>query len=241
MQNVSEEARNYRPIITHVHHSIVCAMSAHAIKGGIPTLFRSYESLHNRAPDCTIVEAVRATTARPGVFKPVNIEDHGVQLPYIDGGLGCNNPTACMLDEAKLIFPDRYAGCVISVGTGQSETASVPIPGWIQRVLTDTAIKAMKSIATDCDRVAQDMYSRFQDTSSVYFRFNVEQGLQRIGMSDFNRLSEVVAHTRQYNKQAEVNWKLNSAAVAAALGNELVATDRLGQYTTTFWLLLCLT
>jgi hypothetical protein len=210
-------------------------MSAHALKSGTPTLFRSYESSNNRAPDCTIVEAVRATTARPGLFKPVDIEEHGIKLPFVDGGLGCNNPTACMLDEAKLIFPDRYVGCIISVGTGQSETASVPIPAWMPRGLTDTAIEAMGRIATDCERIAQDMYIRFQGTSSVYFRFNVEQGLQRIGMSDLNRLSEVVAHTRQYSQQAEVNWKFTSAAVAAALGNELVATDQLGQYKPPFF------
>lgn len=207
---------------------VVYAMSAHSMIGSLPTLFRSYESAINRAPDCTIVQAVRATTARPGIFKPVEIDDHGIKLSYVDGGLGCNNPTARMLDEVKLIFPHRHAQSIISLGTGQIHPASVPNPGLIQRVLPTQATEAMERIATDCERTSQEIDKRFQHVPGVYFRFNVDQGLQDIQHSDFGELPEVAAHTMNHHQKADVNLMLDRATTVAIEGKEMVATEQLG-------------
>ena len=49
---------------------------------------------------------------------------------------------------------------------------------------------------------------RFSDTPGVYFRFNVEQGLQAVSLSDWERLADVEAHTRQYLRLGDVELKL---------------------------------
>jgi predicted acylesterase/phospholipase RssA len=192
------------------------------------TLFRSYESFINQAPDCTIVQVVRATTARPGLFKSVDIEDHGIKLSYIDAGLGCNNPTARMLDKSKLIFLDQPVGSIISVGTGQTQAASIPTPSRIERILLNNTARATESIVTNCERTAQEIQGRFQNVPGVYFRFNVEQGLQNIDMADLGKLSVVAAHTMQYNQRAEVSSNMKLAAQATACGSEPITAAQIG-------------
>lgn len=202
-------------------------MSAQSMIGSLPTLFRSYEATKNRAPDCTIVEATRATTAKPGIFKPVEIKDHGIKLSYIDGGLGCNNPTARMLDEVGLVFPNRHAQSIISLGTGQTHPSRVSNPGLIQRMLPTQIASAMEKIATDCERTSHEIDTRFQHVPGLYFRFNVDQGLQDIEHSDFDKLSEVVAHTTSHNQKVNVDLLLDRAIAATIQGKEMVPTAHL--------------
>ncbi|KAF8599735.1 FabD/lysophospholipase-like protein [Ceratobasidium sp. AG-I] len=193
----------------------VCAMSAHNMNALIPTLLRSYDIGDNQGPDCTIVEVVRATTACAGLFKPVFILQDSVMVPYVDSGLGCNNPTAPMLVEAERLFPGAYAACIVSIGTGHPQTISMPVhPNTIQRLLCPKMIQVLKGIASDCERTADEMAHRFRHVNGLYFRFNVDQGMQSIGLSDWEKLSEVVAHTRGYMQGPEVATRRNNAVSA---------------------------
>ena len=72
------------------------------MNANIPVLFRTYQSREIH-PDCKIWEAARATSATPTLFKRIEI---GGQ-PFIDGGLGHNNPSRLLLDEAKGLFGSR--------------------------------------------------------------------------------------------------------------------------------------
>ena len=56
--------------------------------------------------------AVRATTAAPTFFVPVQHED-GL---FCDGALVANNPTAIALQEAKQLFPGVPIETVVSIG-----------------------------------------------------------------------------------------------------------------------------
>ena len=71
--------------------------------------------------------ALRATTAAPTVFKPVKM---GGEL-YCDGGIGCSNPTALALHEARMIWPNQPIELVVSCGTGAFvEESTAPRIGW---------------------------------------------------------------------------------------------------------------
>ncbi|KAG9121167.1 hypothetical protein FRC07_002990 [Ceratobasidium sp. 392] len=70
---------------------------------------------------------------------------------------------------------------------------------------------AMKYIATDSERVAQEMERRFEDTENIYFRFSVDQGMQEIELNDWTRLDEVLAHTQAYMRQRETDHKMDRA------------------------------
>jgi hypothetical protein len=141
--------------------------------------------------------------------------------------MGCNNPIVQVLEEAELVFPDRRVACVISIGTGQARTLAIPRPGWLQQVLPLDVVKAICGIATDCEQKAQEIARRFQGLPNVYFRFNVEHGMQSIGLAQWERLDEVVAHTGQYMRMLDVDQKLDAAVAAVQIRQATVPTAQI--------------
>jgi predicted acylesterase/phospholipase RssA len=128
-------------------------------------------------PDCSIWQACRATSAAPTFFPSVTIDSQ----QYVDGALGYNNPIRPLLDEAFRIWGDKRAiGCIVSIGTG------VPRLGIVGEGAT--LAKTLKEMATDAQTVANEfkneMTSRYGPDQQVYFRFNVERGLEVLGLEE---------------------------------------------------------
>ncbi|KAG8678835.1 hypothetical protein FRC08_017442 [Ceratobasidium sp. 394] len=96
--------------------TMVFAMSQHNLNAGIPRIFRSYQGISNQMPDCTIWGALCASTAYPELFKPIDIGEAYLKESFVDGGLGCSNPTAHVLAETKALFPGRRVSTVICIG-----------------------------------------------------------------------------------------------------------------------------
>lgn len=190
-------------------------MSAHNMNAGLPCAFRTYPANANAMPDCTIWKALRASTAHPELFKSIEIEELGVGQHYVSGGLGCNNPTAQMLKEAVILYPDREVGSIISIGTGHARTIQISKPSLFERLLLAGALTASRAlgvaheIATDNERVAQEMADRFSDVKGLYYRLNVDQGMQSIEPSEWEKQSEVAGHTMAYMREKETNRLLD--------------------------------
>jgi len=191
----------------------------------IPVLFRSYLS-HETHSGCKIWEAARATSAAPTFFKHIKI---GNKQPFIDGGLGCNNPTKLVLDEAKVVFPSRQIGCLVSIGTGQAEIISIKKSGFLQQLVPLDVIEALKAISTDCEATHEQMLLLFANLPNIYFRLNVEQGMQGIKLSEWEKLANVEAHTALYMKKKEVNEKLTLAVNAIKFPKAQVLIQQLGR------------
>ena len=188
---------------------------------GIPVLFRTYPVPKNETVNCTIWEAARATLATPAFFKSIEIGGLGARQPYADGGVRLNNPTAQVLREAESIFPGRPIACIVSIGTGQMDMTSITeLPSWQQ--VPAHVIKTMVAITTDCDTVSQDMAQRFKSIPDLYFRFNVNQGVQDISLAHWDRLSEVAAHAQQYLKLQEVDQRTEVAVKAIRRQRQVV-------------------
>jgi len=83
-------------------------------------------------------EAARATSAPSTFFERVEI---GRAQPFIDGGVGRNNPSRVVLDEANTLGT-RPIGCLVSIGTGQFETISIGRPGFFQRMIPTDIISS---------------------------------------------------------------------------------------------------
>ena len=183
-------------------------MSAWNMNGKIPRLFRTYQAPKYPSPKCKIWEAGRATSAWPLFFENISIDGE----PYVDGGMGCNNPVQQVLQEAKLIFPHRHVACIVSIGTGHGRTISIPgsRPGWFQRTLPRQVVNAMREIATDCEGNAEAAARDFASTPGIYFRLNVDQGMQEVGIEQWEKLDMVRAHTGQYIRMAEVDLRLDN-------------------------------
>lgn len=208
----------------------VVAMSKRNMNAGIPAIFRTYQGPSNQTPDCAIWQALRATCAHPDLFKSIRIGSSGVQEAFVDGGIGCSNPTAQLLSEARMMFPGRHISAIISIGAGHVRTIQIPKPSPFQRILPLNFLLATKAIASDSERTAQDMATRFEAVPDFYFRFNVDQGTQDVGLGDKERLDEVAAHTTAYTRLVETNRRLDYAAKAIVGRRPIVPSGSLGMY-----------
>ncbi|KAK0446049.1 acyl transferase/acyl hydrolase/lysophospholipase [Desarmillaria tabescens] len=185
-----------------VCRTFVCAMNAHNMNATTPVLFRTYKHPKEVPKNCMIWQAARATCALPLLFKPIEIGSGSIKQPYIDGAMGRNNPAQIVLEEAKTVFHGREIACLISIGTGHPQTMAIPPRS---RFLEYGVMQTMQRIATDCLYTAQLLEQQYRDTPNVYFRLNVEQGMQDISSGQWERLSEVQAHTEQYLKDERVD------------------------------------
>ncbi|KAJ7808446.1 acyl transferase/acyl hydrolase/lysophospholipase, partial [Mycena olivaceomarginata] len=176
----------------------VCAMNA--TNTSLPVLLRTYNTPDHPAMDCTIWQAGRATSAAPTFFKQVKIGCPGMEEAFLDGGMGHNNPTAALLLEAKVLFPDKQIACIVSLGTGQPHTINVLKPSLMNRLIPLDVIKAIQKIATDCEKEHQSLSHRF------------DGGMQDIQLNQWEKLGDVVANTRQYMQSQPVENQLADAA-----------------------------
>jgi hypothetical protein len=116
---------------THINLRVVCVAPEDNMLAGVPVRLRTYPVDRNNVPDCTIVEAVRATFAVPGLFKHVVVTElGGIKVSY--AGLGSHNPTGLLLDEVALVFPDGHITCVMSIGAGHMKKTGTPLLGYSQ-------------------------------------------------------------------------------------------------------------
>jgi len=203
--------------------SFVCARNALNMNANIPVLFRTYPSRETHS-GCKIWEAARATSAAPAFFKRIEI---GRGQPFIDGGLGRNNPSRVVLDEANTLFKTRPIGCLVSIGTGQAEIISIKKPGFLQQALPTDVIEALKAMSTDCEATHEDMRRLFANLSNTYFRLNVEQGMQAIGLSEWEKLANVEAHTTQYMKRKVVDEELTLVVNAIRFSSTKLTIEQL--------------
>jgi len=199
-------------------------MNAYNMDANIPVLFRSYESLEPHS-NCKIWEAARATSAAPAFFKQIEI---GRAQPYIDGGLGRNNPSRVVLDEAKRLFGARHIGCLVSIGTGRAETISIKKSGGFGQIVPTDIFDTLKAITSDCEATHEAMLGLFSNLPATYFRLNVDQGMQGIDFSKWERLSNVEAHTTQYLRRTEVVEKVASLVNVIEITKPQITIEQLG-------------
>ena len=164
------------------------------------------------------------TSAAPTFFKRIEI---GREQPFIDGGLGRNNPSQVVLNEAKALFGTRQIGCLVSIGTGQAEVIGIKKPGLFQQFIPTNVIDALKEIATDCEDTHEAMLDLFANLPNTYFRLNVEHGMQGVELSEWEKLSNVEAHTAQYMGKREVGEKLALLANAIAVPRAQLSVEQL--------------
>jgi predicted acylesterase/phospholipase RssA len=156
-----------------------------------------------------IWEAARATSAASTFFDPIKIGRYGEE--FVDGAIGANNPVRELWTEAQDLWPkgslaDRIK-CFVSIGTGQPAVkafgADVIEIG-----------KTMVEIATDTENTARlfEMEHRDLLREGRYFRFNVDKGLEDVGLEEAAKLNVVVATTRRYIRAQDTYVKVRACA-----------------------------
>lgn len=117
---------------------------------------------------------------------------------YVDGGMGYNNPIRALIEETSHIWPsDRKIGCIVSVGTGVLTSRDV---GRTIKPLFDK----LTEMATDTEKVArefkEEMKSRYGIEQKIYFRFNVQHGLEQVGLEEWREMGRTRVATQDYLK-----------------------------------------
>ncbi|KAJ6437506.1 reverse transcriptase [Purpureocillium lavendulum] len=168
------------------------------------TRLRSYDLAQKPNLEATICEAALATSAATGFFTPVEIAGR----TFVDGALGANNPVDQMEEEAADVWCPvtgelkPLVKCFISIGTGN--------PG--KKAIEDNIFKflskSLVQITTETEETGKKFIGRWrqQYDSKRYFRFNVEQGLQAVGLAEFTERGTIMTATEQYlDDQARVS------------------------------------
>ncbi len=172
-------------------------MCATAKENTTTVCLRDYDVVDEYNGDAaTIVEAALATSAATTFFAPVTI---GVRQ-YVDGALGSNNPVRFVWNEAQNIWCpedgrlEPRVKCVVSIGTGNPGLASVK--EGVKDFLTET----LKNIVTETEHTASQSAAQHRGLldQKRYFRFNVEQGLQAVGLEEYRKRAEIEAATHAY-------------------------------------------
>ena len=101
----------------------------------------------------------------------------------------------------------RKLRCIVSIGTGMPN---------LMPVHDDTLgiWATLKAIATETEKTAQQFH---HDKSSLddegrYYRFNVEHGLEDIGLEESKKKAEIAAATRRYVESQAVFRQMKACA-----------------------------
>lgn len=150
----------------------------------------------------TICEAALATSVATGFFDPVGI---GART-FGDGALGANNPAEEVEEEAADIWCSEsrdvmsLVKCFVSIGTGNPGKKAV------EDNLLNFLAKTLVNMVTETERTEQRVTARWARLFAAkrFFRLNVEQGLQNIGLAEYKAqgkieeaMGEYLEHTQQ--------------------------------------------
>ncbi|KAL6244844.1 hypothetical protein RBB50_008372 [Rhinocladiella similis] len=166
---------------------------------------RSYPLKGVHEEPATIWEAALATSAATSFFDPVQIVDR----LYVDGATGANNPANEVEKEANDIWCEvtgklePLVKCFISVGTGNGGINPISDQAW--KFLTEN----LKKAATDTRETEEAVSSRWRGHwNKRYFRFNVHQGLQEVGLAEYKQGGLINAATAAYLESQDTKPRL---------------------------------
>lgn len=162
------------------------------------TRLRSYSLPDELDLPATVCEAALATLAATGFFDPVSV---GARH-FVVGTLGANNPVEEVRGEAANIWCSETGEmkpllkCFISIGTGN------PGKKVIDSNMLKSLSKTLAGIATETENTESKFIARWaQDFDQKrYFRFNVDQGLQEVGLAEYRQLGTIESATDEYLK-----------------------------------------
>ncbi|KAF2625508.1 FabD/lysophospholipase-like protein [Macroventuria anomochaeta] len=203
----------------------VCATSKETSETVCLTSYRTPRGSSDLLNSVTIWEACRATSAASSFFDPIAVGRFGEE--FVDGATGANNPVREMWDQAQLAWgPEPLEGrvkCLVSIGTGVPSLK--PFKDDVLHVG-----KTLVAIATETEQTAE----RFRrerpllDSTGRYYRFNVDRGLEDIGLEEAKKVKEMAAATRRYIATQAVHKQMQACA------GSIAGREYFGVYQTVF-------
>ena len=200
--------------------TIVCSIKSSENKNfQTPFLFRSYDRKmsynipFDRNPGdpntFAIWEVARATSAAPSYFKSIRLS----QARYYDPAVNLNNPSWEVLNEVNLLAEKSQdtVDLLLSIGGGNSKANNPRVKFGNDSLLQD--------LANISDVVHNKVEYESKQQLFHYYRFDVKEGLQEVGMNDWKpkpsgsiTLKRIQEATSRYLKQAKVSDVIRECA-----------------------------
>ncbi len=187
----------------------MCATSKETNETVCLTSYKSPRGNSDLLESVRIWEACRATSAASSFFDPISIGRY--KEDFVDGATGANNPVWEVWNQAQLLWGpqplEERIKCLVSIGTG--------VPSL--KPFGDNVIdigKALVAISTETEQTA-DRFRRHKshlDDQGQYHRFNVDHGLEEVGLEEFKKRKEIAAATRRYVQSQAVFKQMKACA-----------------------------
>jgi len=181
----------------------VCAVGAETKR---VSQLRSYDVTDSKSNKMTIWQASLATSAANSCFDPITI---GSRV-YMDGGREANNPVRLVEVEARKIWCPSTGDlkervkCLVSLGSGYLGVNSM------QEKSLGPLSKSLIATVMETEYTAERFVSTWEgECLKRYFRFNVEQGLEEVGLAEYKKLGVVEAATETYMNSLEQKVKVD--------------------------------
>lgn len=207
--------------------SFVCAVKADDLT---TSLLRSYKLSNGEFDACAIWEAGRATSAAPLYFPTIKIDVDGVSTEYFDGAMKNNNPIEEVRDEVFLKYRVETPRCVVSIGTGYLQNASVEAGFWTKLakwasggfgLLGWTLLQlALNTQAKHLEILNADKYADFRVN---YFRLNVEGNIANIGIERWDKMEDMRHYTEAYLATPEAKADITKIVERLGKGRDFKA------------------
>ncbi len=178
--------------------SFVCATS---VESSHVTRLRDYDlpSKPKVNPGMTIVDAAPATSAASTFFDRVQIGDRF----YCDGATSSNNPVDDVWIEAENLWNEdddevinSMLGCLLSIGTGNPGMRPLHEKSW--KFLSQTLVQIAKDTEQKTEKFEHVHRNLLKISDKQYYRFNVEQRLQDVGLEVYKLKGQIETATEEY-------------------------------------------
>ncbi|KAH7378667.1 kinase subdomain-containing protein [Pyrenochaeta sp. MPI-SDFR-AT-0127] len=189
---------------------------------------RSYSLPDEPSIRATICQAALATSAATGFFNPVSFGDR----TFTDGRLSANNPVDEVEGEAANIWCSEaeelqpLLKCFISIGTG------IPGKNAFENSKVKFLGKMVVQITTETEAKEKEFIARWLSyfDKKRYFRFNVEQGLQNIGLQEYNKKGNIEAASEEYLTHMEQKLRMRNCIDNLRLKQSAFIQDLSAEY-----------
>jgi hypothetical protein len=136
--------------------------------------------------------------------------------------MGSGNPTRELISEAYNLFgKDAHVSTILSLGSGRLGTLAAPLTG-----AKDEWMDLMGDMVKGCEQIAREMETQVGHLG-IYFRFSVEQGLQRIYGVNPNEFGWLNAQVHSYLEDTQVSRKLDHCVESLRLRQGQVTVEQL--------------
>ena len=192
-----------RRLIAGGTRSFVCATNQRTSEIVPLTSYRRLRGSEDRLHAIKIWEAARATSAASSFFDPISINLGTYKEEFLDGATGANNPINELWNEAKDVWDAEpiqgNLNTLISIGTG------VPSVEPFKTNLLEIG-QTLIRISTQTEQTAEIFQRNHSDLddNNRYFRFNVRNGLEGIGLEDSAQRDAVMTLTERYLQSQDV-------------------------------------